>query len=157
MEVNAEVMAQAREGVERLDAMARKAEAAGIALDGDERDQETVVAFREVMDDDLGTPEGVAIVFKTVRRANTALDAGDESAAALVATAVDLGRALGLTFETGSRGASDEDSEIDELVAARSAAREAKDFAEADRIRDELTNRGIVVEDTPSGPVWRRT
>ena len=156
MEVNAEVMAQAREGVERLDAMARKATAAGIDLDGEARDQETIDAFREVMDDDLGTPEGTAIVFKTIRRANTALDAGDESAAALVATAVDLGRALGLTFEARSGAGSEDDTEIDALVAARTAARESRDFAEADRIRDELAERGIVVEDTPAGPVWRR-
>ena len=48
------------------------------------------------------------------------------------------------------------DAEIDALVAAREAARAAKDWAEADRIRDELAARGIVVEDTPRGPEWRR-
>ena len=48
------------------------------------------------------------------------------------------------------------DPEIDALVSARTEARASKDFAEADRIRDELTARGIVVEDTPNGPVWHR-
>jgi cysteinyl-tRNA synthetase len=48
------------------------------------------------------------------------------------------------------------DAEIDALVEAREAARRAKDWAESDRIRDELSRRGIVVEDTPRGPEWRR-
>ena len=46
--------------------------------------------------------------------------------------------------------------EFDDLVARRQAAREAKDFAEADRLRDELHARGIEVEDTAAGPVWHR-
>ncbi|MEO0492118.1 MAG: cysteine--tRNA ligase [Actinomycetota bacterium] len=154
MEINPDVMAQAREGVKRLDAMARKASGAGVALDGVDRDADAVTAFIEAMDDDLGTPEGVATMFETIRRANAALDAGDESAGALVATAVDLAGAMGLTV--GGDEAGDDDAEIDALVAARTQARADKDFAEADRIRDELTTRGIVVEDTPNGPVWHR-
>ncbi|MFQ5558784.1 MAG: cysteine--tRNA ligase, partial [Acidimicrobiales bacterium] len=47
-------------------------------------------------------------------------------------------------------------AEIEALVAARAAAREAGDFVEADRIRDELATREVAVEDTPGGPVWRR-
>ncbi len=162
MEINAEVMAQARGAVERLDALGRKAVAAGVDLDGPGRDDDAVQAFRTAMDDDMATPEAVATIFDLVRRANAALDAGDD-ATALVATAVDLAGALGLRIDgAGSRdgdGTGDgdgDDDEIDELVAARTAARDAKDFAEADRIRDELAARGIVVEDTPSGPVWRR-
>ena len=172
MEVNAEVMTQARAAIERIDAMARRAAAAGIALDGEDRDTASLDAFRAAMDNDLGTPEALAVIFDTVRRANTALDAGNAldvstagaagaDAAALVATVVDMAGALGsgsadlvaptalLAFEAG-------DSEIEALVAARSAAREAKDFVEADRLRDELTTLGIVVEDTPTGPIWRR-
>jgi cysteinyl-tRNA synthetase len=156
MEVNAEVMKQAREGIGRLDAMARKALAAGVALDGPERDTETVAEFQAVMDHDLGTPEGVAIVFKTVRRANSALDAGDAGAAALVATAVGLAAVLGLSVDPGSSTDTRGDAEIDSLVNARTRARESGDFAVADRIRAELTALGVVVEDTPSGSVWRR-
>ena len=153
MEVNTEVMANARAGIERLDAMGRKAEAAGIALAGADRDAAAVAAFTEAMDDDLGTPEALATVFETVRAANAALDEGRAEATVLVATAVDLAAALGLTI---GGAAGDADPEVDALVAARTAARDASDWPEADRLRDELTARGIVVEDTPDGPVWRR-
>ncbi|MCP4227989.1 MAG: cysteine--tRNA ligase, partial [Actinomycetia bacterium] len=156
MELNTEVMDQARRAIERLDAMARKATAAGIALDGSERDASTISAFTEVRDDDLGTPEGVAIVFETVRRANSSLDAAHVDAAALAATAIDLAGALGLRIDDGTATEANDHDEIDALVAARTVARETKDFAEADRIREELTSRGITLEDTPNGPVWRR-
>ena len=155
MEVNAEVMSQARAAVERIDAMARRARAAGIALDGAGRDAESLEAFKAAMDDDLGTPEAAAVIFDAVRRANTALDAGRAEADALVATVIDLAGALGVRIGE-AHGADGSDDEIEALVAARTRARQAKDFTQADRLRDELTELGIVVEDTPGGPVWHR-
>jgi cysteinyl-tRNA synthetase len=156
MELNTGVMEQAREGVKRLDAMARKATSAGVALDGAGRDTNAIAAFTAAMDDDLGTPEGVATMFETIRRANAALDADDDDAAALAATAVELAAAMGLEVQ-GVEPAGDDDAHIDGLVAARTQARADKDFAEADRIRDELTKMGIAVEDTPNGPIWHRS
>ena len=50
-----------------------------------------------------------------------------------------------------------EAAEIDALVAERTAAKKAKDFAKADKIRGDLASRGIVITDTPEGPVWKRT
>lgn len=156
MEINAEVMDNARRAIERLDAMARRAEAAGVDTAGAGFDPTAVAAFREAMDDDMGTPEAVAVIFETLRRANAALDDGDaDTAASLVATVHDLAGALGITIGAAD-AVGDDDAEIDALVAARTDARAAKDFAEADRLRDELTARGIVVEDTASGPVWHR-
>jgi len=63
-----------------------------------------------------------------------------------------------LELETGLQGsAGEDDAEIDSLVEARTTAKQEKNWAEADRIRNELTARGIEVTDTPSGPVWKRT
>ena len=94
-------------------------------------------------------------MFDAVGAANTAIDAGErERAASLLATIAELTSALGLEIERPGAGA---DTEIDGLVAARDAARAAKNFAEADRIRDELAGRGIVLEDTPNGTIWRRS
>jgi cysteinyl-tRNA synthetase len=64
-----------------------------------------------------------------------------------------LSGAFGLVLD---RGAIETDAEIDALVAARQAARAARNFAEADRLRDEIAALGIVIEDTPAGPTWRR-
>ena len=149
MEINAAAMAQAKEGLDRLDALVRRA--GGETADA--RDQAAVGAFIDAMDDDLGTPRALATVFDLVRRANAAHDAGDPDAGALTATALELAAVLGV--EAGIDAESD--PEIDALVARRQEARSSKDFATADAIRDELQARGIEVEDTPNGPIWRRT
>jgi cysteinyl-tRNA synthetase len=165
MEINGVALDQATAALERLDALARKAAAAlgdatpttSAGTTPAEADDSVRAAFAAAMDDDLASPAGLAVVFDAVRRANAALDTGDlEAAASLVATVVELVGVLGLELDAGANSGGAEDAEIDALVAARQAARKAKDFAEADRARDELTSRGIVVEDTPSGPVWRR-
>ncbi len=160
LEINPAVMAQAREGIRRLDAMARKAVAAGLALDSPDRDTDAVDRFTEAMDHDFGTPEAMAIVFEMVRHANRALDDESADAARYVGTAVELANVLGVRVEP-SGGSDDgdgdhDDEEIEALVEARSEAKASKDFARADAIRDELAARGIVVEDTPTGTIWYR-
>ena len=103
------------------------------------------------MDHDFGAPQAVATIFELVRAGHTALDENDLEAAASIARTVDeLTGALGLVATAAHDG--DDAGEIDDLVARRQAAREAEDFAEADRIRDELHERGIEVEDTAAGP-----
>ncbi len=162
MEVDTEVLAAARAAVGRLDAMARRVTAAGVALDGPGRDDAAVESFRAAMDTDLATPEAVSVIFETVRRANAALDRdeGVAKVAELVGTVVELADALGLAVRSGARtgGVVDEkgDAEIEALVASRREARRVRDYAEADRLRAELAGRGVVVEDTPAGPVWHR-
>ncbi len=159
LEINTEVLAQAREGIKRLDAMARKAAAANIDITSTDRVGEVFDRFRAEMDQDFGTPEGMAIVFETVRRANAALDGGEEAdlAQALALTAIELANVFGLQVSLVQSTADTEaDSEIQALVDARTEAKANKDFAEADRIRDELAAMGVTVEDTPTGPVWFR-
>jgi cysteinyl-tRNA synthetase len=108
------------------------------------------------MDDDFGTPAAVAAIFDAVKRANVAIDAGEVAAAApLVAAVRELSEVLGLEVGAAAE-AGDDDAEIDALVAARTAARADRDFAEADRVRDELAARGVTLEDTADGTIWHR-
>jgi len=150
MEIGDKELADAGKAVARLDALARRARVEGI---GDGKAGE-VAPFREVMDDDFDTPAALAFIFELVRDAHVALDTGDRDGAAnLVATVRELAAALGIEIGGDEPEA---DAEIDALVAEREAARQRKDFSESDRIRDELAAQGVVIEDTPNGPVWRR-
>ena len=121
-------------------------------------------AFAEAMDDDLGTPAALAVVFTTIKEGNIALDAGQEAEARAAALAV---RAMLDVFgldpaapewahEAGA--GSDLTPVVDGLVSAlldqRAAARARKDWAAADAIRDQLAVLGLKVTDTPDGPRW---
>ena len=160
MDIDDDSMHQAREGVKRLDAMARKAASSGIDATSTERDTETLDRFRAAMDHDFGTPDAMATVFETVRRANGALDGGEEAdqATSLALTAIELANVVGLQVALDASGAEPgDDAAIQEMVDARSAAKVAKNFAEADRLRDELISMGITVEDTANGPIFYRS
>jgi cysteinyl-tRNA synthetase len=112
------------------------------------------------LEDDLNTPEAIAELFGVVRATNKAVDPAEKRALAesLRAGAWLLGL---LTQEPqtwfGAGEATGEDAEIDSLVKQRDAFRKDRNFAEADRIRRELTERGIVIEDAAGGARWRRT
>jgi cysteinyl-tRNA synthetase len=139
--------------------------------------------FREVMDDDFNTPEAIAVLQNMTREVNSAKAAGQEGkAAALGAELRSLGSVLGLvqvdpekwaklgsvpiTPGAGSMSlngnapavaATLSDAEIERRMAERIAARKAKNWAESDRIRDELAKSGVVLEDKPGGTTsWRR-
>jgi cysteinyl-tRNA synthetase len=157
MDLGDDELRAAASAVARLDSLVRRADAAGIDWPAAQPDDDIVGRFRDAMDDDFGTPAAVAVgVFDPAASANQAIDAGDsDRAASLVATVVQLAAALGLVIG-GSTDTGEHDAEIDQLVRERDAARANKDFATADRLRDELTARGIILEDTPSGTVWHR-
>ena len=112
--------------------------------------------FEAAMDHDLGTPEAVAVIFDTLRRANAELDEGSADGAVFAAKVVEWADALGLEVEAVEQ-ASDGDAAIEDLVSQRQAARDAKDWATADALREALSALGVVVEDTPAGPIWHRT
>jgi len=108
--------------------------------------------FAQIMDNDLDTPNAMAHIFDTVRRANSAIDSGDASAADLVAAVHEMCGAVGLVL--GSVAAVDDDAQA--KAAALDAARAAKDFAKADALRNELQDGGWIVETTKAGTTLRR-
>jgi len=112
--------------------------------------------FIEVMDDDFNTADGVSVIFELVRDVNAAVSPASDPTKALAAGCRDifleLCGVLGIPF--GEESALD--AEIEEKIAARQAARKAKNWAEADRIRDELKAEGIILEDTPQGVKWHK-
>lgn len=112
--------------------------------------------FIEAMDDDLNTADGLAAVFELVRDINVSvLQSGSK---ALITEAMklfdELTGVLGIVYP--HEQADDLDAEVEKMIEARQAARKAKNWAEADRIRDELKEKGIVLEDTPQGVKWHR-
>lgn len=112
--------------------------------------------FIEAMDDDLNTADGLAAVFELVRDINVSvLQSGSK---ALITDAIklfdELTDVLGIVYP--HEQTDDLDAEVEKMIEARQAARKAKNWAEADRIRDELKDKGIVLEDTPQGVKWHR-
>ena len=115
-------------------------------------DPDAIARFRAFMDDDLDTPSASALLFETVRRANTALDASDASAPALVAAVRSMCAAFGLDLKQ----ASDVPAETLKMAADLDAARAAKDFATADALRAALQADGWIVETNKAGTTVRR-
>jgi len=113
--------------------------------------------FREAMDDDFNTPEAIAVLFDLANEVNRTRSI--ESAGQLKA----LGGVLGIMqreptefLQGGSDGSGLDDAAIDQRIKARIVAKQSRNFAEADHIRKELLEAGIVLEDTPQGTIWRR-
>lgn len=128
--------------------------------DGGDAGKEELDIFRdrfiEAMDDDFNTADAMGVLFDLVRKVNTITAANPTKALARVC--LDRVMEIADVFGILSHSSSEEnlDSEIEAMIQARQEARKAKNFAEADRIRDALKAMNIVLEDTPQGVKWRR-
>jgi cysteinyl-tRNA synthetase len=136
-------------------------------------DAVAIEAFRAAMDDDFNTAEALAALFAAVREGNRLLDAGEDAGPYQAAydeivdvlgigepgsDLDDLAAALAeLAAEVGVATGDDPERMLDALVARRVAAREDRDWATADRLRDDLAAVGIVLEDSAEGTRWHRS
>jgi cysteinyl-tRNA synthetase len=114
-----------------------------------------LAAFQEAMDDDLNTAGALGALFTLIRDANAAIDAGTISRADAEGIRTAIGK-VDAVLDILPKRDENLDADVEQLIAARNAARKARNFAESDRIRDELLARGIVLEDGASGTRWRR-
>lgn len=147
MEITDDTMVQAGKTLDRLDSFARRT----AELHG-EASAEALDRFREAMDDDLDTPGAADLMFRLVREANTALDRDDKAGAAVAAAGARvIADTLGIELRV-EVGAPDE---IRAMAEERHQARQAKDWARADELRDRLAAAGWAVEDSADGPVLK--
>lgn len=137
----------------------------GLPVSNESIDETFKTRFQTAMDDDFNTPEALSVLFDLAREANRLRDAQSESAVHMASNLRQLGAVLGLLQddpETFLQGYPQEMAEglaaadIEKLIAQRNAARKAKDWAEADRIRAQLAAANIVLEDGANGTIWRR-
>jgi len=114
--------------------------------------------FKAAMDEDFGTPEAVAVLFDLAAEVNRTQSAELSGLLKALGGVLGLLQADALAFlQTGSGvGGSDETAQIEALIAARAAAKAAKDFALADNIRKQLSDMGVVLKDSAQGTVWER-
>lgn len=113
--------------------------------------------FVDAMEDDLNTADAIGVIFELVRDINTNINEGVQSRSIVEYAAEALDELTGVLGLLYNRKADESlDAEIERLIEERNAARKAKNWAEADRIRDDLKARGIVLEDTAQGVKWHK-
>ncbi|MDK2903274.1 MAG: cysteinyl-tRNA synthetase, partial [Clostridiales bacterium] len=112
--------------------------------------------FIEAMDDDMNTASAMSVIFDLAKDINIVItdSASAEFASAALDMLMELSGVMGLLYKDSA--CSQLDKEIEQMIQQRQQARVQRDWATADRIRDELKAMGIVLEDTPRGVRWKR-
>ena len=162
-----DLMEQAKSGLERmytcLDNLAfLKSKAQDSAMNAQEMELANQLSrykekFMAAMDDDLNTADAIAALFDMVREINGNITAASNGSVTLIDLASNMMKELGNVLGILQKSRQDSlDSEIEALIAERQQARKDKNWAAADRIRDQLKEMGIILEDTPQGVKWRR-
>ena len=133
----------------------------GSSEDAAECIEEAQAKFERMMDDDLNVPGALGVVFELIKDINTLIDAGelhDQDCPAMLDFLAQADSVLGLMGEQleAARSEPQVDAEIDTLIAEREQARANRDFPRADEIRVQLAAKGIILEDTAQGTIWRR-
>ncbi len=151
--------------LQAVQAVAAKATSAPTEMNGPEIDP-WILRFRAVMDDDFNTPEALSVLFELTREINRLLNDGECAAAQQLAGGLlALAALLGLLqdsctefLQSGGRACHSEltVTEIEKRIQDRQQAKQAKDFASADQIRQDLLVHGVVLEDSRQGTRWRR-
>lgn len=162
---SAELMEASKNGLERiLTAVANLKHLIGVAASEEmtakeqeafAKTDEYVAGFEKAMEDDFNTADAIASVFELVKYANTTAS-GDSSKAyleGLLQVIVKLSDVLGLIVEKEDELLAED---IEKLIEERQAARKAKNFSRADEIRNELLEKGIILEDTREGVKWKK-
>ncbi|MDX1600815.1 MAG: cysteine--tRNA ligase [Anaerolineales bacterium] len=159
---NEDVIEQATRGLERLRGGLRPARPSGEADEAvriklQERAEEARKAFDAAMDDDFNTPGALSQLFELVRAINQARDegVGEDDLSAAQSVLIELAAVLGLRLEAADNASQPVAPFIELLLEVREDLRAAKQFELADRIRDGLQERGIQIEDSPDGTIWR--
>jgi cysteinyl-tRNA synthetase len=161
---NLEIIEQCKSALERLytcrESLDFAIKNASTDIEDDENVIKSIESHREqfitAMDDDLNTADGIAAIFDLVKDINTkVLDKNVSKNVCLVASELfdELCDVLGILYNKKSN---DLDNEIEALIEQRQEARKNKDWATADKIRDELKAKGIILKDTPQGVTWTK-
>ncbi len=126
-------------------------------------DAEYAAKFHEVMEDDFNTREAVTLLHEIAHEINKTGSVSSERSILLASTLHSFGGILGLLqdnpvafLQSGKTGVGLENEQVQQLIEERALAKQQKDYARADSLRDQLVSQGIILEDTPKGTLWRR-